>query len=58
MQSGELWLVFMYENKELCAYTLRGTFDGEAASTKEMLAAENGIAPEQIMVKTEWRQTK
>ena len=29
----EKWLVFYHEGKELCGYTLRGTFEGERDET-------------------------
>lgn len=51
----EKWKVFYYNGKELCAYTLYGTFDGEEQATKELLASENGISINDIMVKIETR---
>ena len=39
----EKYKVFYYNGKELCAYTLRGTFESEEEATKELLAKENGI---------------
>ena len=53
----ELWLVFTDINtgKELCAYTLRGTFTGEMQATKEALALENHISIDEIEVKTKIR---
>lgn len=48
----ELWLMFLHPNgKELAAYTVNGTFRGEMQATKELLAAENGLQPEEITVK-------
>lgn len=46
----EQWLVFRDKEtgRELLAYTIRGTFPGERQATIELLAAENGIKPEQI----------
>lgn len=55
---GELWKVF-YDSKtgkELSAYTLRGTFDGEEQATRELLAYEKGIAADQIQTKIERRE--
>jgi hypothetical protein len=51
----EKWKVFYYNNKELCAYTLNGTFKGEEQATKEALASENGININDIIVKIEIR---
>ena len=36
-------------------YTVNGTFRGEMEATKALLAAENGIQPEEITVKMERR---
>ena len=44
----ELWLIFKLEEKEIAAYTLRGTFPGEAAETKALLAAEYGCSVQDI----------
>ena len=51
----EKWKVFYYNDKELCAYTLYGTFAGEEQATKEFLARENGININDIIVKIETR---
>ena len=51
----EAWAVFYYGEKELCSYTLRGTFPGEAQATKEILADEKGIAVSDIQLKIELR---
>lgn len=51
----EKWKVFYYKGKELCAYTLYGTFEGEEQATKESLAAENKIDINDIKVKIEER---
>ena len=49
-----LWVVFRDQNgKELCAYTVKGTFRGELAATKELLASERGIPAEDISVTVE-----
>lgn len=55
---GELWKVFRDKRTgaELGAYTLRGTFDGEEQSTKELLAHDKGIPAERIEVKIEGRE--
>ena len=44
----EKYLVFYLDNKELAAYTVRGTFPGEKEATIELLASENNTVPEQI----------
>ena len=56
----EQWLIFREKDtgRELAAYTIRGTFPGEAEATKELLAAEGGIDPEQITVTIETRKSK
>ena len=53
----EKWLVFRDREtgRELCAYTIRGTFAGERTATIELLAAEEGIAPERIITTIESR---
>lgn len=51
----EAYKVFYYGEKELCAYTIRGTFAGEEEATKESLAMENGIDIADIVVKIEER---
>ena len=51
----EKWKVFYHNEKELCAYTLNGSFEGEEQATKELLASENGININNIIVKIETR---
>ena len=51
----EEYLVFYYKQKELAAYTLRGTFPGEMEATKELLAYENNITVAEIRVTKETR---
>ena len=53
----EKWEVFRDREtgRELCAYTIRGTFPGERAATIELLAAEQGIEPGRIEVTIETR---
>lgn len=51
----EKWKVFYHNKKELCAYTLHGTFKGEEQATKELLASENEINIDDIIVKIEIR---
>jgi hypothetical protein len=45
------WIAFMYDGKEIFAYTIKGTFPEEMQATKELLAAERGISPEEITIK-------
>lgn len=54
----EQWLVFRDREtgRELCAYTIRGTFPGERRATIELLAAEKGIPEEQIETAIETRR--
>ena len=51
----EKYLVFYHGQKELAAYTLRGTFPGEREATIELLAHENGISPQAIHTEHEER---
>lgn len=47
----EPWFVFIHpDGRELCAMTVRGTFDGEIEDTLELLAYEHGISPTSITV--------
>ena len=47
----EPWYVFLSQDgRELCAITVRGSFDGEIAATIGLLACENGINPTSISV--------
>lgn len=55
MKHKKKWKVFYHNEKELCAYTLEGTFAGEESATKEMLAYEKGIDIEEIKVVIETR---
>ena len=43
IETKELGCVFSYNHLEIGAYTVRGTFAGELETTKELLAAEEGI---------------
>lgn len=46
---GMIWIKFYHpDGRDLGGYTLLGTFAGELQNTKEQLAAENGIKPEDI----------
>lgn len=52
---SEPYLVFYRGVQELCAYTLRGSFDGEVADTVALLASERGIPASAIRVAVEQR---
>ncbi len=54
----EKWKVFRDKDtgRELCAYTIRGTFPGEEDATRELLAVEEGINPDRITVSIERRK--
>ena len=49
------WKVFYLNNKELMAYTLLGTFDGEEQATKELLAYNQNVSVDDIEVRIEER---
>lgn len=49
----EKWKVFRLNGKELCAYTIYGTFDGEEQATLELLAEENNCKMSDIVVTIE-----
>lgn len=53
-----LYKVFYHKGKELCAYTMKETFEGEEKATKELLAYENGIDIDDIEVKIEKRKKR
>ena len=45
----EPWIVFYGpDGKELCSYTVRGTFPGELQDTISHLAFEHGLSPGEI----------
>lgn len=51
------WVVFYApDGRELLAYTLEGTFEGELEATKRQLATENVFRAEDIIVKIEVRK--
>lgn len=53
----EQWIVFFEKKtgRELCSYTIRGTFPGEKEETIKLLAYEEGIDPADIETRTERR---
>ena len=53
---AEQWLVFYHNGKEICRYTLRGTFTGEKDETIKLLAAERGISETEIITRIEERK--
>lgn len=48
----EAWIEFIYNDKVIGSYTVRGTFAGEMEATKELLAAEHNTSPENIKIRT------
>ena len=52
----EPWIVFSLNGKDLAAYTVCGTFVGEAANTRMLLAAEHGCRMTDIKVRFENRK--
>lgn len=49
-----IWIKFYHpDGRDLGGYTLLGALAGELQNTKELLAAENGIKPEDIEVRLE-----
>lgn len=51
----EKWKIFRLNGKELCSYTIYGTFDGEEQATLELLAEENNCKISDITVTIEER---
>lgn len=51
----ELWITFSSGGKELVAYTVEGTFAGEAAATLKSIEAERGIPQDKILVRAVMR---
>ncbi len=56
----EEWAIFTDREtgRELCAYTIRGTFPGEKEDTKQLLSFKKGIPVEQIETHIEKRPSK
>lgn len=54
-ENKQLWKVFKLNNKELCSYTLYGTFKGEEEATKKSLAHEYNCNINDIIVSIEER---
>lgn len=57
MATKEKWMVFKDREtgRELCSYTIRGTFAGERTATIELLAYENNLPEERIVTTIEMR---
>ena len=55
---SEVWAVFYHGDKELAAYTIRGTSTGERDETIALLSYEKGIPAEEIRVEYEVRGGK
>lgn len=55
MATKEKWMVFKDREtgRELCSYTVRGTFSGERAATIKLLAYENNLPEDQIVTTVE-----
>lgn len=53
----EPWVVFRNKEtrEELCSYTVRGTFPGEAEATAGLLSEEHGLPRDQITATVENR---
>lgn len=49
----EKWKVFRLNGKEICSYTIYGTFDGEEEATLELLAEENNCKTSDIIITIE-----
>lgn len=53
------YVVFYYLDwEELAAYSVNGTFPGEASDTRDLLAYERGIDPEDISFRIEDRKPR
>lgn len=56
MTRSEPCFVFRLNGRELCRYTIRGTFVSEAKNTRELLAYENDVDAEDIKITIErWK---
>ena len=52
-----LWVVFKNKTgEEICSYTLEGTFAGEMAETKKLLAYDRGINLDDITTEIQDRK--
>lgn len=45
------WIVFYHNGKEILAITVDGLMCDEIINTKELLAYERGISPDEITIK-------
>ncbi|MCD8308860.1 MAG: hypothetical protein LUD19_03315 [Clostridia bacterium] len=52
------YVVFKHGDKELAAYTLFGTFAGEAEATAQLLAAERNIPRDEITISIQDRRSR
>ena len=55
MNNKQLWKVFKLNNKEICSYTIYGTFKGEEEATKKMIAFDHNCSIDDILVSIELR---
>ncbi|MBP5461924.1 MAG: hypothetical protein J6Y20_07355 [Lachnospiraceae bacterium] len=47
--SKEPWVVFTIDGVEVASYTVRGTFAGELADTRALLAYEHGVSVDEVV---------
>ena len=52
------YYVFYSNDKELAAISTNGSFEGEIEATRELLAYEKSVSPDDISVKIEKRKRK
>lgn len=55
---SEPWLIFLLDGKEICSYTMRGSFKGEREETIKLLAKELNVDPEDIKMEVRYRKCK
>ena len=55
---AEPWLVFLLDGKEICSYTMRGSFKGEREETVKLLAKELKVDPEEIKMEVRYRNAR
>ena len=50
MEKKNRWITFSLHEKEIHAISISGYFHGEITETKGLLAYENGVSPDDIIV--------
>ena len=55
---AEPWLIFLLDGKEICSYTMRGSFKGEREETVKLLAKELKVKPEDIKMEVRYRNAR